>query len=297
MHRTEGTDHAANLFNNGPPGTVVEQNWLNAVQEEIAYVIEQAGLVLKTASTETRQQLKQAILVFIANMISNDAYGAGWDGVDTIAPSKNAVYDKIANMISNDVYGAGWDGIETIAPSKNAVYDQIASMIKTEHRIPVFGAGVIAELAAMTNGQLAIGVTGAAPIVAALTQGSGITITNAAGSVTISLATGIAKIKTGTYTGNGSTSQAITGIGFTVKYVKIWQHLTSAEALVIYEKVDQSWGTWAQVHSHTAGSEHLSVDDRIIALGADGFTVDDAGIDTQPNKDGEVYDYLALGGT
>lgn len=62
MHRTEGTNYApGNLFQNGPPGTVVEQEWLNAVQEELANVIEEAGLTLKSAATETRDQLKAAL--------------------------------------------------------------------------------------------------------------------------------------------------------------------------------------------------------------------------------------------
>lgn len=61
MHKTEGANNVANLFTDGPPGTTVEQNFLNAMQEEICYVITQSGLVLKTASTETRQQLFEAI--------------------------------------------------------------------------------------------------------------------------------------------------------------------------------------------------------------------------------------------
>ena len=65
MHRTEGSNHLAHMFTDGPPGTRVEENWLNAIQEELAYVIEQAGLALKTASTETHQQLRQAIALMI----------------------------------------------------------------------------------------------------------------------------------------------------------------------------------------------------------------------------------------
>ncbi|RJX18974.1 MAG: hypothetical protein C4575_09360 [Desulforudis sp.] len=62
MHRTEGANFAAgNLFSDGPPGTTVEEDWLNAVQEELAYVIEQAGLTLKTAATESRTQLNSAL--------------------------------------------------------------------------------------------------------------------------------------------------------------------------------------------------------------------------------------------
>jgi len=61
MHRTEGANNVANFFANGPPGTRLEEDWLNAVQEEIAYVIEQEGIVLKTAVTETSHQLDEAL--------------------------------------------------------------------------------------------------------------------------------------------------------------------------------------------------------------------------------------------
>lgn len=63
-----------------------------------------------------------------SKQVSDTAYGAGWDGVTTIAPSKNAVYDKIQTLVSDTVYGAGWNGDTTTAPSKNAVYDKIESL-------------------------------------------------------------------------------------------------------------------------------------------------------------------------
>lgn len=46
-------------------------------------------------------------------------------------------------------------------------------------------AGLLTTTTAPTNGQLLIGSTGAAPVAATLTQGTGITITNAAGSITV----------------------------------------------------------------------------------------------------------------
>ena len=61
MHRTEGENHISNYFTDGPPGTTIEADWLNAIQEEIAFVIENAGLSLLTAYTDTRQQLKTAM--------------------------------------------------------------------------------------------------------------------------------------------------------------------------------------------------------------------------------------------
>uniref|UniRef100_A0A6M3IU07 Putative tail fiber protein n=1 Tax=viral metagenome TaxID=1070528 RepID=A0A6M3IU07_9ZZZZ len=66
MHRTEGENNDSGLFTDGPPGTAVEQNWLNAVQEEICNVIEYAGLTVETAVTDTRLQLYNAILLFIS---------------------------------------------------------------------------------------------------------------------------------------------------------------------------------------------------------------------------------------
>ena len=50
------------LFSEGPPATTVPANYLNSVQEEIAYVIEQAGLQLyPSGETDTRKQLWEAI--------------------------------------------------------------------------------------------------------------------------------------------------------------------------------------------------------------------------------------------
>ena len=63
MHRTEGLNNLANLFQNGPPGTVVEEDILNAIQEEIAGVIEAAGITLLIADTDTRDQLPAAISI------------------------------------------------------------------------------------------------------------------------------------------------------------------------------------------------------------------------------------------
>lgn len=57
----------------------------------------------------------------------------------------------------------------------------------TDHGILLgSGTGAITPLGVATNGQLPIGSTGADPILAALTEGEGIDITNAAGSITLS---------------------------------------------------------------------------------------------------------------
>jgi hypothetical protein len=61
----------------------------------------------------------------------------------------------------------------------------------------------LVSTAAPTNGQLLIGSTGANPVVAALTAGTGISITNGAGSITIALSTPVSIANGGT---NSSTA-------------------------------------------------------------------------------------------
>ena len=102
-----------------------------------------------------------------------------------------------------------------------------------------------------------------------------------------------AKIKTGTYTGDGTVSQAITGIGFRVKWVVIYPHILVEDAATyMFIKLDRAWGDFAlQSYSRVVRMK----DNRINSLDADGFTVDDDGTDVEPNKSGIVYDYLALG--
>ena len=102
------------------------------------------------------------------------------------------------------------------------------------------------------------------------------------------------RIKTGSYTGDGATSQGITGVGFQPKFVMVWEHPTAAGNSQSFMKLDQTWSTFCFMYSDTGGSDEIK-DDRIISLDADGFTVDDNGSDDHPNANGTTYDYMALG--
>jgi hypothetical protein len=111
------------------------------------------------------------------------------------------------------------------------------------------------------------------------------------------------RINTGSYTGDGETSQGITGIGFTPKYVKIWKReTTEVNGALCWETTtdiidDNASGLVFGVFGGGSGADASASTriDRIISLDSDGFTVDDDAADTAPNKDGEVYNYLALG--
>jgi hypothetical protein len=84
----------------------------------------------------------------------------------------NAINANSAGLARYD--GAGtWTGVTT-----------------TNHSVLVGGASNGITNIALTNGQLAIGSTGADPSAATLSAGTGVSITNGAGSITISAAGG-----------------------------------------------------------------------------------------------------------
>lgn len=122
---------------------------------------------------------------------------------------------------------------------------------------------------------------------------------SAAGVVTVEGNT-LCRIKTGTYTGDGATSKAITGVGFQPKFVKIWVRTTvdTTTNVEIIETtdviIDDIAGGGAFNYLGALGTATFA-DDMIIALGSDGFTVDDGGSNSHPNKSGSVYNYLCLG--
>ncbi len=108
-----------------------------------------------------------------------------------------------------------------------------------------------------------------------------------------------AQIATGTYTGDGSTSQSITGVGFQPVYVKIWERATTnSDPIETYETTDTIIDDISQTSIREVGGSSDGPDvvqDTIVSLDSDGFTVDDRGSDASPNTNGQVYNFMAIG--
>jgi len=100
------------------------------------------------------------------------------------------------------------------------------------------------------------------------------------------------RIATGTYTGDGTIAKAITGVGFQSKVIWI-SHLDNASGAImgVYWKMNLHTTDYADLHNASGDNNY---DDKI-TIDVDGFTVDDNGSDTDPNKNGEVYYYICLG--
>lgn len=108
-----------------------------------------------------------------------------------------------------------------------------------------------------------------------------------------------ARIKTGSYTGDGSTSLGITGVGFSPKFVKIWERATVDNTNVgifetIPETVDDNAAGGSNQHTASAAGHRFRTN-QIISLDADGFSIDDNGVNANPNASGVAYNYMAIG--
>ena len=104
--------------------------------------------------------------------------GAGLD-IRTITGNTGGAESPLANNF--DIVGTG---SITVAGSANTETVQLTGL--TNHSLLVgAGTATLTNLGVATNGQFPIGSTGADPVLATLTSGTNITITNGAGSVTI----------------------------------------------------------------------------------------------------------------
>jgi hypothetical protein len=89
-------------------------------------------------------------------------------------------------------------------------------------------------------------------------------------------------MKVGSYTGNGASNRAITGVGFQPAWVNVRANDTSTARQGLHRAASVT-GTGSQHFSNTA-----NISNGITALGTDGFSV------TAPNTSGVPYPYLAL---
>ena len=98
-------------------------------------------------------------------------------------------------------------------------------------------------------------------------------------------------VKAGTYTGDGATTKAITGIGFLPKVVIVSATLGTGDAsATCFKTTDMSTG--ATGRTSNMGENGNQTTGEIDSLDADGFTVRD-----QKNINTRVYYYIAFAGT
>ena len=105
----------------------------------------------------------------------------------------------------------------------------------------------------------------------------------------------ILKLKTGTYTGDGTLSKAITGVGFKPIVLNIYRYHVDLSLTEWFTKTDKHYLDMCNQDRCVATAEHYAQKGVIITLDEDGFTVGDGGGDLHPNKNAYLYIYVAWG--
>ncbi len=121
--------------------------------------------------------------------------------------------------------------------------------------------------------------------------------TDTSRAVTASGLATFARVATGSYTGDGTTMQTVTGVGFQPKFIWISPRNTTDNTIstptfstdVIED--DNAAGGAVQ----DGGASWRFRTSRVNSFTSDGFSVDDGGGDSNPNTNGQVYNYLAIG--
>lgn len=159
-----------------------------------------------------------------------------------------------------------------------------------------------ADVASTSTSRTNLGLgTGDSPQFTAIELGhaSDTTIARSAAGVVTVEGNRLARIKTGSYTGDGATSMGVTGVGFQPKFVWIWASNadgSNTSAAVTTDTIvdNDPQGLHYNIPGAAAGNRTME-DNGIISLDSDGFTVDDNGADSFPNTSGQAYEYMALG--
>ena len=168
-----------------------------------------------------------------------------------------------------------------------------ALKVSTQQAIRAY---IVSGTVAMSNKTLTspvinTGVSGTALATTVGTPGSDTIVVSEQGiREAITASAGGAKLATGTYTGNGGATQAITGVGFRPKCVIAWRVTAGHFALI---KTDQD-GLLAK----TLATGAYYLDDQLISLDADGFTAGDGTGSVGRiimTANAIVYNYVAFG--
>lgn len=108
------------------PATTVDSTWLNTLQEEVAYVIEQESIVLDQTGADTTQ-LRAALLSLIASQVPADSAQAKVSVDDT---TPGFLEDKIAvagNLVKTTLNPAGNEQVEISLSSDLLETDNVKS--------------------------------------------------------------------------------------------------------------------------------------------------------------------------
>jgi len=106
-----------------------------------------------------------------------------------------------------------------------------------------------------------------------------------------------AQTATGSYTGNGAADMQVTGVGFTP--VAVWINfrttVNNAASNTFFNTAAILDDASGAILLHTGGGAHRIDHGKFVSFDSDGFSVADNNADEDPNTNGAVYNYFAIG--
>ena len=111
----------------------------------------------------------------------------------------------------------------------------------TQYTLPIANGSSAFNFQALTNGQLLVGSTGASPVAATITAGTNISVTNAAGTITIAA------------TGSGSFAWNAQSTGTVMMAANNGYYITDASAVTLTLPTSAAAGTIIEVAGYGAG--------------------------------------------
>ncbi len=173
------------------------------------------GIVYSTAS---------ALAILASTVTAGQIIRSGASG----APSWSTSTYPATNAINTLLYASSANTMAALATANSSI-------------LLTSSTGVPAMSGALTNGQIIIGSTGATPAVATLTQGSGVTITNGPGTITIAATGGSGSLQNLLFNGSMLIAQRGTSISVptptTVYTLDRWQVFTGGSEATTVSQV------------------------------------------------------------
>lgn len=157
----------------------------NSINAPTPFSVANGGTGVQTFTTHGILYGNGASAIQVTGAMSNGQLLIGSSGAAPVVASLTSTGGSITVSA-----GAGSLNIDLAAPVTVANGGTGAITLTANGILLGNGTSAISASAAMTNGQILIGSTGVAPVVASLTAGSGITITPGAGSITIAASGG-----------------------------------------------------------------------------------------------------------
>jgi hypothetical protein len=214
--------------------------WLSPLSGTVTSIATGTGLSGGPITSSGTISLAAPTLTSIGGVEANAAVAHQWINAISIAG-----IPQLSQPAFTDISGSAslTSQVSGVLPIANGGTNSSTAL--NNNRLMVSSGGSIVEASALTNGQILIGSTGAAPVAATLTAGSGVSITNTAGGISIAATGsggtvtsvgmtgpgGIFSVANSPVTGAGTLSESVAGTSGGIPYFSNGTTLSSSNAL------------------------------------------------------------------